>query len=131
MDKNIATSIAPWLSVENGQQTIEFYKAAFNAVEKYRVGSPEAGLVVKLSVGEAEFWVSSEATQNQTDHPVPLMTGAVRLILTVPNPEEIFAQALMAGAEEIFPVGEAHGWRLGRLADPFGLHWEIGHPLPG
>jgi PhnB protein len=26
-------------------------------------------------------------------------------------------------------VGEEHGWRLGRLVDPFGLHWEIGHPL--
>lgn len=26
-------------------------------------------------------------------------------------------------------IGEGHGWRLGRFADPFGLHWEIGHPL--
>jgi len=22
-----------------------------------------------------------------------------------------------------------HGWKLGRIADPFGHHWEIGHPL--
>jgi PhnB protein len=26
-------------------------------------------------------------------------------------------------------VSEAHGWRIGRLADPFGLHWELGYPL--
>jgi PhnB protein len=51
------------------------------------------------------------------------------MILTVPNPDAIFAQAIAAGATEIFPVGEEHGWRLGRLADPFGLHWEIGHQL--
>ena len=30
---------------------------------------------------------------------------------------------------EVFPVGTAHGWKLGRLVDPFGLHWEIDHPL--
>ena len=27
-------------------------------------------------------------------------------------------------------VGEAFGWRLGRLVDPSGLHWEISRP-PG
>ena len=39
--------------------------------------------------------------------------------------------ALAAGAEEVFPVGEEHGWRLGRLIDPMGLHWEIGKMLSG
>ena len=51
------------------------------------------------------------------------------MILTVANPDAVFAQALAAGASEVFPVGEGHGWRLGRLVDPFGLHWEIGHQL--
>ena len=55
--------------------------------------------------------------------------GPIRMILTVANPEQIFAQALAAGATEIFPVGVEHGWKLGRLVDPFGLHWEIGHPV--
>ena len=27
------------------------------------------------------------------------------------------------------PAVEEHGWRLGRIADPFGHHWEIGKPL--
>jgi hypothetical protein len=34
-----------------------------------------------------------------------------------------------AGAEEVYAVGAEHGWRLGRIADPFGHHWEIGTPL--
>jgi PhnB protein len=29
----------------------------------------------------------------------------------------------------VFPVMEEHGWRLGRIIDPFGHHWEIGRPL--
>lgn len=51
------------------------------------------------------------------------------MILTVSNPDALFARALKAGASEVFPIGEEHGWRLGRLADPFGHHWEIGRPL--
>jgi PhnB protein len=34
-----------------------------------------------------------------------------------------------AGATEVFPVGEEYGWRLGRVIDPYGHHWEIGRPL--
>jgi len=36
---------------------------------------------------------------------------------------------LEAGATEVFPVSEDYGWKLGRLVDPFGHHWEIGHQL--
>jgi len=53
----------------------------------------------------------------------------IRLILTVPNPDQMFARALKAGARQVYPVSEGHGWRIGRVEDPFGLHWEIGHPL--
>ena len=36
---------------------------------------------------------------------------------------------IAAGATEVVAVAEAYGWRLGRVVDPFGHHWEIGHPL--
>jgi PhnB protein len=26
-------------------------------------------------------------------------------------------------------VRQVHGWRVGRVVDPFGHHWEIGRPL--
>jgi PhnB protein len=51
------------------------------------------------------------------------------MILTVPDPDAVFARVLAAGAREVFAVEEAHGWRLGRVVDPFGHHWEIGRPL--
>jgi PhnB protein len=34
-----------------------------------------------------------------------------------------------AGTSVVWPVAEQYGWRLGRIADPFGHHWEIGKPL--
>ena len=35
-------------------------------------------------------------------------------------------RALGAGATLVWPVDDRHGWRIGRIADPFGHHWEIG-----
>jgi PhnB protein len=53
----------------------------------------------------------------------------VRMILIVDDPDTVFAQAVRAGATEINPIEEGHGWRVGRLADPSGHHWEVGKPL--
>ncbi len=128
-DGSIATSIAPWLSVQDCVTAIDFYKSAFDAVETYRLEAPDGGLVVKLSVDGAEFWLSG-ATTEYVDSKKELLGGdSVRMILTVPDPDSVFQSALKAGATEIFPVGEEYGWRLGRIVDPFGLHWEIGRPL--
>jgi PhnB protein len=124
-----ATSIAPWLSVRDGARAVEFYKSAFEATEVYRLEDPSGGLVVRLSVAGAEFWISAEPPKDGDASAESVGGGSVRMILTVADPDAVFAQALAAGASEIFPVGEGHGWRLGRLVDPFGLHWEIGHQL--
>ena len=51
------------------------------------------------------------------------------MIWTVADPDTAFARAIAAGASVVFPVGEGYGWRVGRLVDPFGHHWEIGHEL--
>jgi PhnB protein len=123
----IPGSISPWLSVSDGAKAVEFYRAAFGAIQTYRLDAPDGGVVAKLSVDGAEFWLSGEAPGNTA--PPPKAESSIRMILTVTDPDTMFARALNAGATEIFPVGEGHGWRLGRLEDPFGYHWEIGRPL--
>ncbi len=128
-EASIPCSIAPWLTVRDGARAVEFYKSAFEATEVYRLEDPSGGLVVRLSVSGAEFWISAEPPKDGDASAEPVGGGSVRMILTVADPDGVFAQALAAGASEVFPVGEGHGWRLGRLVDPFGLHWEIGHQL--
>lgn len=48
--------------------------------------------------------------------------------LSVDDPHAVQRRAVAAGASEIRPVGEEHGWLVGRIADPYGHHWEIAKP---
>ncbi len=128
-DISIITSIAPWLSVSNGAKAVAFYITAFGATETYNLESPDGAVVSKLSVDGAAFWLSGDSPSEQTNTNESSQSGPVRMILTVADPDQLFSQALKAGAKEVFPVAEEHGWRLGRLVDPFGLHWEIGKLL--
>ena len=126
---SVACSLAPMLSVRNGARAVEFYKSAFGAIEVHRVEDPGGAVVSRLSVDGAEFWLSDESPEHGNFSPESLGGGSARMILTVPDPDAMFARALAAGAREVTPIEEAYGWRVGRVVDPFGHHWEIGRPL--
>ena len=119
------------LSVRRGRAAIEFYKTAFGAVEDHRVGGTDESedVVCQLSVGTATFWISDESPQHGNFSPESLGGGTVRMLLLVDDPVSTVERAVAAGATEVYPVGQQHGWLLGRIADPFGHHWEIGKPL--
>jgi PhnB protein len=122
-------SIVPWLSVRSSAQAIEFYKAAFGAVEVYHLEDPGGSVVARLSVDGAEFWVADESPEHFNFSPESLGGSSVRIIFTVADPDAMFERALKAGATQVYAVAEAYGWRVGRVADPYGHHWEIGRPL--
>jgi len=122
-------SLAPWLSVRGSVLALEFYKSAFGAVEVYHLDGPDGGVVSRLSIGGAEFWLSDESPEYGNFSPATLKGTTVRLILTVADPDADFARAIAAGASEVYPVTEGFGWRMGRVVDPFGHHWEIGRPI--
>jgi PhnB protein len=123
------TSIAPMLSVRRGANAIEFYKAAFGASELFRVDSEDGAVVARLAVGGAEVWVADESPENKNFSPESLGGGTVRMVMIVEDPDAAFERAVAAGAIVVWPVGNEYGWRLGRIVDPFGHHWEIGKPL--
>ncbi len=123
------TSIAPMLSVRNGVRAIEFYKAAFGAGELFRIDSESGAVVARLSVGGAEFWVADESPEHLNFSPETLGGGSVRMVMIVEDPDAAFDRAVAAGANVVWPVSNQYGWRLGRIGDPFGHHWEIGKPL--
>jgi PhnB protein len=125
---SVPTTIALWLTVRNSGEAVEFYKAAFDAQEIFRLGPPES-VIARLSVDGAEFWVGDESPMHFNFSPESLGGSSVRIIFTVADPDAVFARAVEAGASQVYPVHDEHGWRLGRVVDPYGHHWEIGRPL--
>jgi PhnB protein len=124
-------SVHAQLSVRRGRAAIDFYKNAFGAVEDYRVGGTDEheAVVAQLSVGETTFWVSDESPEHKNFSPETLGGGTVKMLLVADDPAAAVERAVAAGASEVYPVAEEHGWLLGRIEDPFGHHWEVGKPL--
>jgi PhnB protein len=122
-------AIAAMLSVRRGASAVEFYKKAFGAVELYRIDNDAGEVVARLSVEGAEFWVADESPEHANFSPEALGGGSVRMVMVVPDPDAVFARAVAAGGQVVWPVDNQHGWRIGRLVDPFGHHWEIGREL--
>jgi PhnB protein len=127
--ETLKTSIAPLLNVRRGAAAMDFYKAAFGAVEVFRIISEGGDVVARLSIEGAEFWLADESPSHDNFSPATLSGSTVRIILVVSDPGAFFARAIAAGAREVWPVADQWGWRVGRIVDPFGHHWEIGKPL--
>lgn len=126
--QKIETSIVPWLCVRRGARAIDFYKAAFGANELFRMEDSNS-VVARLSIDSAEFWLSDESPEHFNFSPESLGGITTRIILTVADPDAMFERAVKAGAKEVYPMTDEHEWRVGRVVDPFGHHWEIGRPL--
>lgn len=107
---------------------MRFYEAAFGATTLHRVGDDD-DIVEQLAVGDARFWVASAGEDLHRFSPRSIGGRTSRTLLIVDDPDAVTAEAVRAAAAEASPVGEEHGWCLGRIIDPYGHEWEIGKPL--
>ena len=124
-----AVSLAPMLSVRRGAQAVDYYKTAFGATELFRIEDGAGAVVAQLEMSGARFWVADESPTHLNFSPESVRGSTARFIMVVSDPETVFARAIAAGGEQIWPVRKQNGWYIGRLLDPFGHHWEIGKPL--
>jgi PhnB protein len=123
------TAIQPELWVDRAGAAVAFYEAAFGATVLHRVGEGD-DIVAQLAVDGAAFWVAAAAQHRKRFSPQAIGGATSRTLLVVSDPDAMFAQAVSAGATPEARVADEHGWRLGRIIDPFGHEWEIGKP-PG
>jgi PhnB protein len=118
------------LSVRGGSRAVEFYREAFGAEELFRIEGGDGAVVSRLSVAGAEFWVADESPEHLNFSPESIGGSSARMVMTVENPDDAFERAVEAGAAVVSPVEDKEfGWRVGRVVDPFGHHWEIGRPI--
>jgi PhnB protein len=129
-EKNIDTTVTTLLNVRRGAEAIDFYTRAFSAKVLSRMDAPDGSLIAHLSVGTGSFWLADESPAHQNFSPETLGGSTMRMVIIADDPHAVFDQAVAAGASSICPVrDEAYGWRIGRVLDPFGHHWEIGKQL--
>jgi PhnB protein len=122
------TTIQPELWVDAPRDALTFYEAAFGAIVIHLVGDGD-DIVAQLAIGAAAFWIAPASATMKRLSPRAIGGATNRTLLVVDEPGRVVQQAVDAGATEISAVGDEHGWRLGRIVDPFGHEWEIGTPL--
>ena len=122
------TGIQPELWTDRAAAAVAFYESAFGARVLHRVGAGD-DIVAQLAIGDAAFWVSSGGAEGPRFSPRAIGGATGRTLLLVDDPDELFARAVKAGASPAAEMADEHGWRLGRILDPFGHEWEIGRPL--
>jgi PhnB protein len=122
--------LQPELWVGDTAAAVEYYTRAFDAIVEHRVGGPsDPDGVVQLSVGGARFWVSGSAQQLGRLDAKSVGGATARFLLVVDDPQLFMDAAVQAGGRLESPLAQEHGWLLGRVVDPFGHEWEVGHPL--
>lgn len=123
--------LSPSLAVRDAAKAIEFYKAAFGAVERFRLVDPGSG-----KIGHAELSINGSLVMLADEYPAynkaPQTLGGtpVKLCLMVPNADAFVEQAKQAGATMVMPPQDQfYGFRCGSLQDPFGHIWLIQHEI--
>jgi PhnB protein len=120
------SELYPFLAVRDVDTAIAFYAEAFGATVRQRVEAPDGRIVVVLEIEGRPFGVATEAPELGTPSPESAGATTVRVSLHVDDPDAAAAQAIAAGATEMFPVADQpYGLRQGRVVDPFGHHWLI------
>jgi PhnB protein len=124
-------TVSAQLAVRRGREAVDFYKAAFGAVELHRVGGTDEheSVVAQLAVGDSSFWVADESPEHGAFSPATLGGGTVKLLLVVDDPQAVIDRAVGLGARQVDAAEAQLGWLLGHIEDPFGHRWEIGKPL--
>ena len=117
----------PSLVVSNSKEAIEFYKKAFDANEIYQMPAPDGKIMhAMIQIGDSFVMMSDEFQAMGCKSPTSIGGTAVTLHLYVEDADQVFNQAVEAGAKVTMPIMDVFwGDRFGTVTDPFGHSWAI------
>jgi len=125
-------ALIPHLVVKGAVKAIEFYKAAFGAVELSRMPTEDGRLMhAALSIGEATLFLCDDFPEYCGGVcRAPSGPSPVTLHLIVASADAAIAAAAAAGATVTMPAADMFwGDRYGQIVDPFGHSWSFSNPL--
>lgn len=120
-------SLTPHLVCARALDAIEFYKRAFGATEGGTLLAPDGKLMHgMIRIGDSALMLMEENKEWGAVGPTMLGGSPVTIHLYVNNCDEVYKQALAAGATAKMPPADMFwGDRYGVLTDPFGHSWSI------
>lgn len=121
----------PYLRVRNASEAIEFYQAAFGAVEDFRLSEPSGRVGhAELKFGAYTIMLSDEYPEYGILGPTPGSPTGSAIHLHVDNVDEMTQRAVTAGATlTMKPADQFHGERSSKVLDPYGHEWYLGSKI--
>lgn len=120
-------ALTPHLVCDGAAEAIEFYKAAFGAVETGRVPGPGGRLMhAAVRIRDSSLFLVDEMPQWGVLGPKSLNGSPVTIHLYVEDVDATVARAVSLGAKLTMPVADQFwGDRYGQVEDPFGHRWSV------
>jgi PhnB protein len=120
-------SVTPYLIVRGAKKAIEFYKKVFDADVRLCLPNPDGRVMhAELEIGDSVIMLADECPERDAKSPEAFGGSPVSIHLYVEEVDEVFAEALAAGAKETRPVeNQFYGDRAGGFTDPFGHQWHV------
>jgi uncharacterized glyoxalase superfamily protein PhnB len=122
--------VIPYVAVDGAAKAVEFYKAAFGAVQHGPATADEAGVIMNVEIeihGGMVMLMDNTATMGfrsscEPGHPFTMQ-------IVTDQGRFWFDRAVAAGCTVTMPF-ETQFWgdTYGRLIDPFGIEWAVNEP---
>jgi len=119
--------VTPYLAIDGAAAAIDFYKKAFGATERMRMGGPEGKIGhAEIEIEGGLIMLADEFPDMAFRSPKTLGGSPVTMHIYVQDVDAFCARAVAAGATVLRPVADQfYGDRSGQLKDPFGHTWSI------
>ena len=121
--------IVPYLMIDGASAAIGFYKAAFGAIERYRLEMPGGAIAhADLLINGAVVYLADAPDDMEGDAANPSKLGGTSVLLHqyVDDVDAVVARAVAAGATVLRePADQFYGDRAAVIVDPFGHQWSL------
>jgi uncharacterized glyoxalase superfamily protein PhnB len=126
---NHIKEVFPYLHVKDAAKAIDFYVKIFGAKEKLRLTEPSGRIGhAELELGPATLMLADEFPEYEMRGPQAFGATTVSIHLHVDDADALINAIASAGGKVLIPPQDQfYGERSGRVRDPFGHEWNIGH----
>ncbi|MGZ8998505.1 MAG: VOC family protein, partial [Allosphingosinicella sp.] len=119
-------SVTPYITVDDGNAAVEFYKKAFGATEILRIPMGDKLAHAEIRIGDSVVMLSDEFPEMDKLSPKTRGGSTAGLMIYLPDVDIAFERALAAGgAPERAVANQFYGDRSGTIRDPFGHSWTL------